>query len=404
MTSARAPHPSVWTLLYLPFGAMSGFVGVGLTFMATRSELSIAEGGLLGGALLLSQWLKWLWAPAVDVTLTPKRWYLIATSCSALGVLAMSAVPMSPATLPWLLAIIAVASLINSIVGMAIEAILAQVTTEDQRGRVSAWFQVGNLGGAGLGGGIGLVLLETLPQPWMAGAIMGALFLLCCLGLFAVPDVRPHAGGVVAATRAVVGDLWTMIRSRDSFLAMFLCFLPIGTGAGSGVLSQAEVAARWGAGSTEVAWLQGFVAAGVTAVGCFAGGWLCDRFGPKPTYAGIGLLLSVVCLGMSFTPFTVLAYIGWSMVYSLVVGLAYAAFTAVVLEAIGRTTAATKYNLFASLSNFPIWWLGLLLAWVAGTYGAQGMLWTEAGLGVLGILAFLAATALVRRRPAGPAT
>ena len=58
--------------------------------MATKHGLSITDGALLNGANVLSQWLKWLWAPVVDVTLTPRRWHLIATVSTGLGVLAMS--------------------------------------------------------------------------------------------------------------------------------------------------------------------------------------------------------------------------------------------------------------------------------------------------------------------------
>jgi MFS transporter, PAT family, beta-lactamase induction signal transducer AmpG len=70
-TTTRVPHPVVWTILYFPFGALGGFVTVALTFLATRHGLSITEGALLGGAQMISQWLKWTWAPVVDITLTP---------------------------------------------------------------------------------------------------------------------------------------------------------------------------------------------------------------------------------------------------------------------------------------------------------------------------------------------
>src|SRR5688572_490530 len=89
----RVPHPVVWTLLYFPFGALGGFVSVALTFRATQHGLSITEGSLLVGAQMISQWLKWTWAPVIDITLTPKRWYLIGVGASALGVFAMSAMP-----------------------------------------------------------------------------------------------------------------------------------------------------------------------------------------------------------------------------------------------------------------------------------------------------------------------
>jgi MFS transporter, PAT family, beta-lactamase induction signal transducer AmpG len=395
----RAPHPAVWTLLYFPFGALGGFVSVALTFLATRHGLSITEGALLGGAQLLSQWLKWSWAPLVDVTLTPKRWYVLATASSALGVLAMSAIPLSPERLWLLLAVIAVASLVNSVVGMAIEAIMAAVTPPDQRGRTSAWFQAGNLGGYGVGGGVGLLLVQHLPAPWMAGALMGISFLLCNLGLLALPDVRSeHAGrNVLTAFVSVLGDIRALAGTRGGLLSAWLCFLPIGTGAAQASLTQAAVAGYWGAGDTEVALLQGVVAGFVTAIGCFAGGWLSDRMPPRHAYALIGAGLAAVAVGMAVSPATVTMYVVWNLVYSFGVGLAYAAFTAVVLDAIGASSAATKYNLFASLSNFPIWWLGLVLGRTADLYGPRAMLLTEAGLAVAGIAVFFAAQQGIRR-------
>lgn len=400
------PHPVVWTVLYVPFGALSGFVTVALTFLATRHGLSITEGSLLNGAQLLTSWLKWLWAPLVDITLSPKRWYLLSTAVSALGVFTMAVIPLGPDTLPLLLGVIAVVSLINSMVGMSIEAIMAATTSVSEQGRVSAWFQAGNLGGAGFGGGLGLVLLETLPEPWMAGAVMGAAFLACCLALPFVPDVKAHAApnGVVAAVASVATDLWTMIKTRGGFLSALLCVLPIGTGAAAGTLTQADVAAHWGAGAGEVAIVQGVMSGVITAVGCFAGGWLCDRFHPRSAYAGIGIGLAVVAVAMAFSPATVAMYVAWMMVYNFLVGLAYAAFTAVVLNAIGAGSAATKYSLFASLSNFPIWWLGLLLGRVADLSGPDALLLTEAGLGVVGVVLFAIASRVAgRTRPVAAA-
>jgi hypothetical protein len=85
-------------------------------------------------------------------------------------------------------------------------------------------------------------------------------------------------------------------------------------------------------------------------------------------------------------------YVGWNMIYAFGVGLSYAAFTAMALTAIGKSAAATGYNVFASLSNFPIWWLGLLLGWVADHRGAPSMLLTEAALGVVGVFIFAGVT------------
>jgi MFS-type transporter involved in bile tolerance (Atg22 family) len=284
-------------------------------------------------------------------------------------------------------------------VGMSIEAIMATTIQPGQEGRVSAWFQAGNLGGAGVGGGLGLILLQVLPATWMSGAILGGLFMACCAALLAVPSAEKHVhtGGVATAIRGVFGDIREMVRTQGGVLSALLCALPVGTGAAAGVLTQAEVAAHWGAGDTDVALLQGVFAGVVTAVGCFAGGWLCDRLRPRTAYALIGLALALVAVLMAVSPATVGMYRLWSLVYSFGVGLAYSAFTAVVLNAMGKGSAATKYNLFASLSNFPIWWLGLVLGRVADTSGADTMLLAEAGIGVIGVATFFAATRVVQR-------
>ncbi len=393
------PHPAIYAILYFPFGALGGFITVAMTFLATRNGLTITEGAAFGATQLLISWLKWTWAPAVDVTLTPKRWYRLSTGLSALAVLGLAAFPVNAENLPLLLGIVALGSFVNSAVGMSVEAIMAFATPPDQQGRAAGWFQVGNLGGNGIGGGLGLVLLQVLPSPWMAGAFMGLIFLACGFALRTLPDPPPHRvpGGPVGAVRKVVGDVAVIFKTQGGLLAGILCFLPVGTGAASGVLTQAAVAAEWGAGDVEVALMQGALAGVIMAGGCLVGGWLCDRIPPRTAYAGFGLLLAAAAAGMGLVPKSVSAFVACSAVYNFGVGLAYAAFTATVLNAMGQGSAATKYNLYASLSNFPIWWLGMLLAVVADAYGASAMLYAEAVLGVVGVGLFLIATKVVKR-------
>jgi PAT family beta-lactamase induction signal transducer AmpG len=396
------PHPIVWTILYLPFGALYGFGSVALTNIASKNGIPISEATLIIASGMLVNWLKWLWAPIVDITLTPRKWHLFATLLSGVGVFAMSAVPLDREHLPLLIFIIAAANIINSIVGMAVEAIMAGSIPASEAGRVSGWFQTGNLGGVGLGGGLGLYLLEHLSKPWMSGAIMAVLFFACCIPLVFTPHVESHHRGKspLAAVQGVVHDLWVMVKTKGGLQSAILCLLPIGTGAAQGVLTQDAVAKYWGADSNYVALTQGLLAGVVMAIGCFIGGALCRRFHPRIAYAGIGVVLAVVAMGMGLAPHGPMAYVVWSMLYSLVVGLAYAAFTAVVLDAMGTGSGATKYNIFASLSNFPIWWLGLLLGYVAEKGAARGaplMLFTEAALGVVGVVVFALAVKAVQR-------
>ncbi len=401
MVARRSPHPVVWTILYVPFGALGGFVSIALTFLATEHGLSITEGSLFNGAQFLMSWLKWIWAPAVDVTLTPKRWYMLATSGSALGVLGMAATPMSPSTLPILIGMVIAASFINSIVGMSVEAMIASVTTDDEAGRTGAWFQAGNLGGSALGGGLALYLMKALPAPWMCGVIIGGIFVACSAALQFVPLVEAHARTLrpVAAIKAVGTALVSMVKTKGGLLSAMLCLLPIGTGAAQGVMTQSKVAAHWGAGDTEVELVQGLFAGIVVTIGCFAGGWVAKRFTPRAAYLIAGIGAGVVAVIMAFGPKTVPIYVAFNLIYAFSVGATYPPFTAFALNAIGigASAAATKYNVLASLANFPIWWMGLLLGRIADRSGVATMLLTEAALGVCAVAAFAATQRWVSR-------
>ena len=86
----------------------------------------------------------------------------------------------------------------------------------------------------------------------------------------------------------------------------------------------------------------------------------------------------------------VLAVVFFTLLYSFIQGFNYASFTAVVLEAIGKGAAATKYNIFAALSNFPIQYVGLLDGWAYERWHTNGFLAMDAVTGLVGVAVFYA--------------
>ena len=62
--------------------------------------------------------------------------------------------------------------------------------------------------------------------------------------------------------------------------------------------------------------------------------------------------------------------------------------------------AATKFNVFASLSNMPIAYMTLIDGWAHERWGAAGLLNVESAIGVLGIVVFLIIAFATSRRPA----
>ena len=110
---------------------------------------------------------KFFWSPIADTTLTRKRWYLISNAVVALSLFALATIPLGASTLGLVHGLVFLASFASTFVGFAVEAFIARLTPEHDRGRVSGWYQAGNLGGTGLGGGLGLWLLQTLPAAWL---------------------------------------------------------------------------------------------------------------------------------------------------------------------------------------------------------------------------------------------
>jgi hypothetical protein len=101
---------------------------------------------------------------------------------------------------------------------------------------------------------------------------------------------------------------------------------------------------------------------------------------------------------MYLGPRNALGYGIFTLSYQFGSGVAYGAFTGFVLEAIGRGAAATKYNVLASLSNIPIWYMTELLGRSSERWGPSTMLLVDAASEVVGIVIFLSAAYLLLGR------
>src|SRR5436309_993441 len=220
MTERRV-HPIVFMFLILPFGAMSGYLTVALAYVLTKAGLSVEQvAGLVAVSYIPHTW-KFAWAPIADTTLSRRTWYVIGCAVGALGLWVMSALPATLKGLPLLTVIVIAANVAITFLGMSVESLMAYDVAEEEKGRAGGWFQAGNLGGGGLGGGAGLWFAQHLPAPWMSGAILAVATLLCCFGLVFVTEPHSEHRGpnILASLRNVVLDLWAVARSRRGFLA-----------------------------------------------------------------------------------------------------------------------------------------------------------------------------------------
>jgi PAT family beta-lactamase induction signal transducer AmpG len=382
-------HPSIFMFLFLPFGVFNGYVSVTIGFLLTKAGIPLEQVAPIVSITLLPSIFKFIWAPLIDTTLSIKKWYLIANVFTAIGIVAATILPLKPVYLSLMTIIFLVTAFLNTFVAMSTESLLAHDVTEELKGRAGGWLQAGNLGGVGIGGGAGIWLAERLSEPWMTGALIGIACLLCSIGLIFIsePISTIREKKYFKTIGNMNRDIWKILKSRMGFLALFLCFLPIGSGAASNLWS--AISNDWHASADTVALVVGVLGGILSAVGCLVGGWICDMMDRKKAYILFGMIQALCAVSMAFSPYTEQTFVIWTSLYAFSTGLTYAGFSAFVYEAIGKGAAATKYNVYASLSNIPIYYMIYIDEWSHGKWGAFGMLSAEAIMALIGVILFI---------------
>ncbi len=423
---ARPPHPFLYFLLFLPFGATSGFIMVTIGSLAGKAGMSDAViAGMTATNTLPHTW-KFLWAPLVDTIWTGRGWYISTNLISSAAIITLGFIPITDGTIGLMTVIIFINGVSTTFIGMCTEALMAKLTPPEQRGAAGGWSQAGNLGGATIGG-LGLIISNASSYHWMPFVIVGGLLLSCSLVLSFVkepppPDPRPR---FVDSLRALGGDLMSLLTdakrtgkvqpkwllgfppvlfytlSGAGILSIALCLMPIGSGGAQNLF--AVMGIDWGASDELVSFSNGLISGGAAIVGSLAGGLLADRMDKRRAYALSGVILALFTFGMALGPRNPYFYVGGVLAYSFALGMCYSTFTAFVLDIIGHTGGATKYNLFASLANMPIYAMALIDGYVATKHNRTTMLWVDGLAGIGGAVVLLLVVWLLRQRKLDPA-
>lgn len=390
-------HPFLFTLLILPMGVSAGYVTVTLGYLLSQAGVSVEKIAALIGATLLPHVFKFIWAPLVDTTLSFKKWYWMASIISSIGIFATGILPLNESSLFYLTVIVFLSQFAITFLCMATEGLMAYDVPLALKGRAGGFFQAGNLGGSGIGGGLGLFLAQQFSAPWMVSVSLGIICFACCFALFYFkdPEITIKEDDFRKTYINLFKDVWNTIKTKSGLLALLLCFLTLGTGAVGGLW--ASIAKNWhvSVGVIEVA--TGVLGGLISAVGCMIGGYICDRMNSRNAYLIFGLAAAACAVGMGYSPRTELMFIIWTSLYAATTGLCYAGFTAFAMETIGKGAAATKYNIFAALSNTPIYLMTFVVGVAYTRFGAKGMLNTEATFAVVAVLLFIIIQKLVYR-------
>lgn len=415
----KPPHPSLYFLLFLPFGATAGFISVTIGFLAGKAGLPDSViAGMVAMNTLPHTW-KFVWAPLVDTIWTSRGWYITTNLISSAAIISIGFIPINEGTIGLLTGIIFINGFSTTFVGMCTESLMARLTPPEGRGAAGGWSQAGNVGGS-MVGGIGLLIAEGTSYDWLPSLVVGSALMCCSLALVAVkepPETGPRPkfkDSLAALGKDIHGLLIDKKRARKlpskwliplppvflavlssaGILSIALCMMPIGSGGAANLFG--AIAGDWGASAKVVGIVNGLGSGAAAIAGSLTGGYLASKMDKRRAYALSGVILAVFTFGMAAGPRTELFYGLGVLAYYFALGMCYATFSAFVLDIIGHSGGATKYNLFASLANLPIYAMGLLDGWVATEHGRTTMLWVDGLSGIVGAVLLMGVVFVLR--------
>jgi PAT family beta-lactamase induction signal transducer AmpG len=376
MRKSGLTAPSIFFWLVLPYGISSGFASITLPFILIKAGFSVATAASVVAIAVSSNLWRFLWGPVADLTLTARRWYLIGLATSAGTLLLLGFIPFHQNAIGFLTVMVFISQVAATLIVLPVGGLMAHTVADEAKGRAAGWYQAGNLGGTGIGGGAGVWLAAHFSKEAATGTLSVAM-LASALALYFVSDVRIVADETISQRMRLLGhDILSMLKSAIPLFTIILVCSPIGSGAMNNLWS--AVALDWHADANTVALVSGVLNGVISAVGCVIGGWMADRVGRWWAYFGSGAAMALVAIFMAIIPRTPSTYALGVLAYALFGGLAYAAFSAVVLFAIGRGAASTKYATLSSLGNLPVVYMTALNGWAHDQFGPAGMLYVEA--------------------------
>ncbi len=388
MRDRDSTRPFVFFFLVLPYGISSGFVSITLPFVLTRVGFSVALAASIVAIGVSANLWRFLWGPVADLTLTARRWYLLGLGTSAATLLLLAFLSLHQNAVAILMAVVFVSQVAGTLIVLPVGGLMAHTVAEGAKGRAAGWYQAGNLGGNGIGGGVGVWLASHFSKE-IAGGGLAIAMLASAAAIYFVSDVRVVANETLGErTRILWRDILSMVRAAIPLFTIVLVCSPIGASAMNNLWS--AVAPDWSATADQVALVSGVLNGVVSAIGCVIGGWVADRVGRWWSYFGSGILMALVAIIMAVAPRTPNAFTVSVLAYALTGGMAYTAFSAIVLLAIGRGAASTKYATLSSLGNLPVVYMTASDGWVHDRFSTAWMLHSEALIAIICIVLALA--------------
>lgn len=396
MEESLYTKPHYMFFLMVPTGISQGFFTIVLPYVLIQHGFAVATTAGIVAVGASASLFRFLFGPFVDLSLSLKKWYWISMIALTSTLLLLSNINYSVKDHFSLTMMVFTSQIAANFLMMPVTAFIAKCIPESRKGAASGWFQAGMLAGIGLGGGAGL-WLATHYSVSASGLILCGNCFLFGLVVLLIKDVHyDKIKNITTELRYMGKDMLALIRVPLALFTIILICMPIGSGAASNLWS--AIALDWKTDADTVALITGIISGVVSTLGCVLGGYVVDKWGVWVGYLFSGGLCAVVTLVMALMPMDPVVFIAGVLAYTFGIGLINAAFTAVIIFAIGKKNVVTKYALLASFGNLPVVYMTAFDGWAHDKYNSKWMLLAEAAAGFMFIIISVFAIQYMSRR------
>lgn len=384
LTKSTYTPPWIFGLTNLPFGVAGTYSGVAMPFLLRKAEVPVDKIAALAAIVFLPAAYQLFWAPILDLGIRRRTWLILCASSGSLCLGATLLVPLPGRLLTYEILMVAGQTLVG-LVASCNGALVA--TTVDPRllGRAAGWVNAASLGGALLGGGLVLTLAQNVSLPAAAIALVFAI-VLPSLAALTIAEPPPQRDRLTRHLAHMAREVWTAVRSRRGWTGLLFCISPVGTVALTNLFS--ALGEDYTATPQMVTWVNGYLGGLVTAAGALVSGFVLDRLPDRRRLYLASGVLTAVCAGtMAVVPLTPMAFVVGCLAYLFIVGIAFAAFSAVVYEIVGAAgrTASTLYSVFPAAGNQAIAYMLFLEGGAQHLWGTRGLWCADATLNLAGV-------------------
>ncbi len=284
--------------LYFSQGLPYGFFSQALPALLRKQNVSL-EGVGLSSLLALPWALKFLWAPRVERHYHPgvgqrRSWILPLQGLSVVALVGLAALP-SMADLTVLMAVVLFLNLLSATQDIATDGLAVDILEGDERGNANGVQVAGYRVGMILGGGVLLILHDTLKWP---GTFLSMAAMLAVASL---PIWFAKEGPAVAAARDERPAVHFLRRPGAWGLIALLVSYKFGDAFALGMLKPYLV--DLGMDLPEIGWMLGTAGFVSGLLGALVGGALVTRLGRRPALLLFGTLQAASVAGYAWLAF-----------------------------------------------------------------------------------------------------